>query len=138
LKGRKLFWQAPIEDTASSPIGLGNASDRDELLAPGTTAKVEAIQRIQVGLFGIAAMILLVGLASIIGNQADLTDRMAVPDAAPTTEPQVQAPANNPLADAGVVPDIPAEPSPAPPPAPLDLPPPTGAPVNAPDAPPRR
>jgi hypothetical protein len=138
MKGRKLFEQAPVDDMTPGAFGLGNASADDGLLAPGATAKAEAVQRVQVGLFGIAAMILLVGLASIIGNQADLTDRLAVPDAAPTTEPQVQAPANNPLADAGVVPDIPAEPSPAPAPEPLVLPPPTGAPVNAPDDPRRR
>ncbi len=89
--------------------------------APLGGTKAEATQRLQVGLFGIGAMVLLVGLASILGNQADRTEEGAVPDAAPTTEPTAAAPQRDPLADAGIVPDIPAEPSPAP----------TGRPLNA-------
>ena len=55
-------------------------------------------------------MILLVGLANIIQDRARVTEQAAVPDAAPTTEP-VAAPAQrDPLADAGVVPDLPVEP----------------------------
>jgi hypothetical protein len=87
-----------------------------------TGPRAEAIQRLQIGLFGIGAMVLLVGLASIIGSQVDLADQAAVPDAAPTTEPTAAASQPNPLADAGVVPDIGAEPSPSPAPSPLDLP----------------
>ena len=68
----------------------------------------------QVGLFGIGAMVLLVGLASIIGNQADLTEESAVPEAAPTTEPTEAPPQRDPLADAGIVPEIPPEPTPTP------------------------
>jgi hypothetical protein len=82
---------------------------------------------VQVGLFGIGAMVLLVGLASIIGSQADLTENSAAPEAAPTTEPTPEPSQANPLADAGVVPDIVAEPSPSPTTV-LDTPPP---PANA-------
>lgn len=92
--------------------------------APASEARAEAIQRLQVGLFGIGAMVLLVGLASIIGSQADLADEAAVPDAAPTTEPTPAPTRANPLADAGVVPDIDLAPIPTPSPTPLDLPPP--------------
>ncbi|MGJ8598300.1 hypothetical protein [Sulfitobacter sp.] len=82
--------------------------------APLGGTKSEARQRLQVGFGGIAAMILLVGLASVLGSQADQTEEDAVPDAAPTTEP-TEAPAQrDPLADAGIVPDVPAEPAPAP------------------------
>lgn len=94
---------------------------------PVGEARAEAIQRLQVGLFGIGAMLLLVGLASIIGSQADLAESSAVPEAAPTTEPKPELSQANPLADAGVVPDIAAEPSPSPTPPPLDLPPPRSA-----------
>jgi hypothetical protein len=92
---------------------------------PLSEARQEAVQRLQIGAFGIAAMVLLVGLASIIGSQADVTEEAAVPDAAPTTEPSPTPSQANPLADAGVVPDIAAEPSPSPA-SPLDVPPPTG------------
>ncbi len=101
------------------PDAAGGADD----VSPPRDARAEAIQRLQVGLFGIGAMVLLVGLASIIGSQADLADEAAVPEAAPTTEPSPQPTRANPLADAGVVPDISAEPSPSPSPTPIDLPP---------------
>ncbi|WP_234033109.1 hypothetical protein [Erythrobacter rubeus] len=80
--------------------------------APLGGTRAEAIQRLQIGFFGLFAMVLLVGLASIIGGQAELNDQTAVPEAAPTTEPTEAAPQRDPLVDAGVVPDIPAEPSP--------------------------
>jgi hypothetical protein len=94
---------------------------------PVSESRQEAIQRLQIGVFGIAAMVLLVGLASIIGSQADVTEEAAVPDAAPTTEPSPAPSQANPLADAGVVPDIAAEPSPSPA-VPLDVPRPTTGP----------
>lgn len=78
--------------------------------APLGGTKAEANQRLQVGLTGIGSMVLLVGLASIIGGQAARTEMAAVPDAAPTTEPIEVSPQSDPLADAGIVPDIPAEP----------------------------
>lgn len=96
----------------------------DEDSSPAGQSRAEAVQRLQVGLFGIGAMVLLVGLASIIGSQADQAENAAVPEAAPTTEPLSAPSQANPLADAGVVPDITAEPIPAPAPTPFDLPPP--------------
>ncbi|MFM7378548.1 MAG: hypothetical protein ACKO1O_10560 [Erythrobacter sp.] len=102
-------------------------------LPPPATARAEAMQRLQVGVFGIGSMVLLVGLASIIGGQAERNDKLAVPEAAPTTEPSAVPAQANPLADAGVVPDIAAQPSPSPSVKPLNLPPPQGqrAPGNA-------
>lgn len=75
----------------------------------GTGAKAEATQRLQIGLSGLASMVLLIGLATIIGNQADQTRDGAVPQAAPTTEPTEAPTQRDPLADAGIVPDLPAE-----------------------------
>ena len=80
--------------------------------APLGGTKAEATQRLQIGLFGIGSMVLLVGLASIIGSQADRAEESAVPEAAPTTEPTEAAPQSDPLADAGIVPEIPADPEP--------------------------
>jgi hypothetical protein len=106
--------------------GAGRAVGTDEVQDVSTVglARSEAVHRLQVGFFGIGAMVLLVGLASIIGGQAERNDQLAVPEAAPTTEPSAAPVQANPLADAGVVPDIVAEPSPSPSLAPLDLPPP--------------
>jgi hypothetical protein len=106
---RKLFGRTIGEDTADTGITPAGA--------PLGGTRAEAVQRLQVGLFGIGAMILLVALASVIGSQADLTEDNAVPDAAPTTEPTDAPPQRDPLADAGIVPDVPAKPTPAPAPS---------------------
>ena len=92
---------------------LGNrAEPRSGEAAPSSTRR-ETVQRLQVGLSGLAAMILLVGLANIIQDRARVTEEMAVPEAAPTVEPVAPPVQRDPLADAGVVPDLPAEPSPS-------------------------
>ncbi len=122
MNQRSLF--GPADSDSTTPDSAGASASAGEGMTPPDAGRAEAVQRIQIGLFGIGSMVLLVGLASIIGSQADLTDEAAVPEAAPTTEPSPAPSQANPLADAGVVPDIAAEPSPSPSPAPLDLPPP--------------
>ena len=80
--------------------------------APLAGTNSQSIQRLQVGLFGLAAMVLLVALANIIRNNADQNEATIVPEAAPTVVVKKQADtASDPLADAGVVPDTPAEPA---------------------------
>ena len=73
--------------------------------------RAQAVQRLQAGLFGLAAIVLLVGLANIINDRARLAD---------TATPVAAAPAKaddrgDPLADIGVVPA--AAPSAAPQPS---------------------
>lgn len=126
MNQRSLFQAAADAEPAAA------ASDGP---AVNSLARIEAVQRLQVGLLGIGAMVLLVGLASIIGGQVEKVDELAVPEAAPTTEPGPPAAGANPLADAGVVPDIAAEPSPSPSAKPLDLPPPAGTSGNVAPAP---
>lgn len=114
-----------------NPLRQPGATDQssEELasaeVAAINNARAETAQRLQIGLSGLGAMILLVGLASVIGSQADASRESAVPEAAPTTEPTEAPPQRDPLVDAGIVPDIPAEPSPIPEDLPADLDPPT-------------
>lgn len=74
--------------------------------------RAQAVHRLQVGLFGLCAMLLIVGLANVIMDRAKLTDtkdpihEVVAVDAKPTKS------ATDPLADIGVVPA--ADPSPAP------------------------
>ncbi|KRA84265.1 hypothetical protein [Altererythrobacter sp. Root672] len=77
--------------------------------APLGNGRSQAVQRLQIGLFGLAAMVLLVGLANILINNADRNQARVVPEAAPTTatQPKVEQ-ASDPLAEAGVVPDMPS------------------------------
>jgi hypothetical protein len=76
--------------------------------------RAQAIHRLQVGLFGLAGMLLLVGLANIIMDRARLGEDAAAalsPAAADPSGGAVAAGANaasDPLADIGVVPDLPA------------------------------
>lgn len=128
LMARRSFFGRPRADGADPGRASVDMLAGGEDAPPPDLLRAEAMQRLQVGLIGIAAMVLLVGLASIIGSQADLADQAAVPEAAPTTEPVPVPSQANPLADAGVVPDIAAEPSPSPtvplvvPPQPAPLP----------------
>lgn len=85
-----------------------------ESLARVGRSRAEAVHRLQIGLSGIAAMVLLVALADTILSRADESEASAVPEAAATVEPTPAAtPKNDPLAEAGVVPDLPATPDPA-------------------------
>ncbi len=99
----------PLAQTSGT---RSSEAERDGVPLGGT--RDEAMQRLQVGLSGLAAMVLLVGLASVIQGRAQSIDDSAVPEAAPTTEPVETPQQTDPLADAGVVPDIPAEPEPTP------------------------
>ncbi|MXP25681.1 hypothetical protein GRI39_06450 [Altererythrobacter indicus] len=77
--------------------------------APLDISRKQSVQRLQVGFAGLAVMILLVGLANIVIDQAQQTQSTAVPEAAPTVAPKDISQGSDPLADAGVVPDLPAE-----------------------------
>lgn len=82
---------------------------------PLAGTRSQAMQRLQIGLSGLVAMILLVSLANIILDRAQESDDLAVPEAAPTAAPsEAQAAGRDPLADVGVVPDLPASPTPVP------------------------
>ncbi len=69
----------------------------------------ERVQRLQIGLFGIIAVVIMIGLADIVITRAQLTEEAAVPDAAPTVQPTETAAPRDPLSDVGVVPEVPAE-----------------------------
>ena len=102
-------------------VKLGNQrsmlpDDHERAAAPLGGTHAQNVQRLQVGLSGIAAMILLVGLASIVIDQARLTEEtVATIEGEPVIDPAEETPAapSDPLADIGVVPDLPAE-TPAP------------------------
>ncbi len=80
----------------------------------------QAVHRLQVGLFGLCAMLLIVGLASIIMDRARMADRGdALRDVVAADAPD-KKPASDPLADIGVMPA--AEPSPTPKPQPQPAP----------------
>ncbi|ABC62439.1 hypothetical protein [Erythrobacter litoralis] len=79
------------------------------IVAPKNRAKAETVHRLQVGLLGLAAMILLVGVADMIMDRAQQTEAAVPPAAAPTVEPSPTPTQNKALENAGVVPDLPAD-----------------------------
>ena len=64
------------------------------------------------GLAGLAGTLLLIGLVDLIESRAAETERTAVPEAASTNQPAAAPTRSDPLVDAGVVPDLPASPTP--------------------------
>ena len=100
---------------------LADASPKALHFVPPTVRerRAQAVHRLQVGLFGLAGMLLLVGLANIIMDRALISDNATAASsaasvaAARVSPDAVQTPANDPLADIGVVPDMPAAESPA-------------------------
>ncbi|MXP27509.1 hypothetical protein GRI58_01570 [Porphyrobacter algicida] len=109
---------APISDTPNpDPLDA----------APLGGNKSEAMYRLQIGISGVVGILMLVGLASIIENRAKQVEADSVPEAAATMTPSPTPSKPDPLAEAGVVPNLPASPTPAdsaavgdsPPPAPV-------------------
>lgn len=77
---------------------------------PAPVNEGEVGHRLQVGLAGLGAMILLVGVADMIMTRAQQTEQAAVPEAAATVEPAPSpSQSNNALEAAGVVPDLPKD-----------------------------
>lgn len=64
--------------------------------------RAHAVQRLQAGLFGLSAIVLIVGLANIIKDRARLNEEGLRPATAASAEASPSA--NDPLADIGVVP----------------------------------
>ena len=91
-----------IAGTRPQPEGAWAQGSEPPTLAPLGGTREQAVQRLQVGLTGRCAMILMVGVARVLGGQADIAEDAAVPDAAPTTEPSPATAQRDPLADAGV------------------------------------
>ena len=94
--------------------------------------RAQAVHRLQVGMFGLAGMLLIVSLANVIMDRAKYLDDTAVN----VTEPMVsasEAKASDPLVDMGVAPELPVSGNNQPQVIITPAPPPTPAPsVNAP------
>ena len=92
-------------DLTRSASKRGQAPD-----VPLAGTRAQSVQRLQIGIGGVGLMVLLVGLASLIQDRLREVDAASVPGAAPTTEPTVAPAQQDPLVDAGVVPDLPNAP----------------------------
>ncbi|NIJ15231.1 hypothetical protein [Sphingobium vermicomposti] len=68
-----------------------------------TPRRQEGLQRVQIGLTGLAGVVLLVGLANIVIDKARIDDSALPPPTVPTLELNAVAP-KEPLAELGVQP----------------------------------
>ncbi|WP_292631150.1 MULTISPECIES: hypothetical protein [unclassified Novosphingobium] len=102
LPGRKQAAASPAEQQAAAAVASALAH------VPPTMREMraQAVHRLQVGLFGLAGMLLLVSLANVIMDRAKYIDASAVNTAAPVIEPSATS-AKDPLADMGVAPKLP-------------------------------
>lgn len=66
--------------------------------------RAQAVHRLQIGFSGLAAMLLLVGLANIIMNRARMNDALAGPNSQASGTAGKALGENDPLADIGVAP----------------------------------
>jgi hypothetical protein len=79
------------------------------MLPSARELRAQAVQRLQAGLFGIAAVLLVVGLANIINDRARLTERAENPASA-RSSPSASPGTSDPLVDIGVMPSsVPSE-----------------------------
>ncbi len=74
----------------------------------------QAVHRLQVGLFGLCAMLLIVGLANIINDRTRLIDTADPIQQVVAVDAKPKKAASDPLADIGVVPASDPSPTPAP------------------------
>lgn len=103
----------PAHGTAPEDPSVGDTPDQNGASAAAERGRQrsQSIQRLQIGLSAFGAVVLLIGLAQVIFDRALRSEAAAVPSAAATTAPPEETPVqSNPLAEAGVVPDLPADP----------------------------
>jgi len=72
--------------------------------------RAQSVHRLQVGLFGLCAMLLLVGLANIIMDRAQLADEQDPIEEVIAVDEEPMKQVSDPLADIGVVPAADPEP----------------------------
>ena len=89
----------PTQETVANHL----SSPQHYLPPTARELRAQAVQRLQVGLFGLAGMLLLVALANIIMDRARLAE--AASSGTPVVaQPVKDTPKSDPLADIGVVP----------------------------------
>jgi hypothetical protein len=77
----------------------------DKITRQDKPARQEGLQRVQIGLTGLAGVVLLVGLANIVIEKARLDERSLPPAVVPTlTNASDEAQPKEPLAELGVTP----------------------------------
>ena len=102
MRRRSSGFAGSVDDSAAD--GMSGVDYANGL--PGSRElRTQAVHRLQVGMFGLAAMLLLVSLASVIMQRVQTADRSTVAEA--PSGAASASPANDPLVDLGVAPEVP-------------------------------
>jgi len=102
-----LFDRSQARSTAPTGPERGAASSALAYTPPSMREmRAQAVHRLQVGMFGLAGMLLLVSLANVIMDRAKYLDDTAVNVAEPIVSAS-ETKANDPLVDMGVAPELP-------------------------------
>jgi hypothetical protein len=110
-----------LQSRANPPLGTAPVNPLHFVPPTARELRGESVQRLQVGLFGLAMMLLLVGLANIIMDRARMADVAAggAPAASASADAGLKT---DPLADIGVVPSADGGATNSPAPAPGNAP----------------
>jgi hypothetical protein len=107
-----LFGLIP-DRTPEPPVSAAETAEAARLAAlqpahPGPRElRAQAVHRLQIGIFGLAGMLLLVSLANVIMDRAKQVERTTTPAAAAASPSASPSAANDPLVDMGVAPELP-------------------------------
>lgn len=110
------FGLIPDRNTAPEPaMTAGESAAETARLAalqpahPGPRElRAQAVHRLQIGLFGLAGMLLIVSLANVIMDRAKQVERATAGSPAAAASPSASpSTANDPLVDMGVAPELP-------------------------------
>lgn len=98
-----------IDNKPRSPISMPRMSEaasapQHYVAASARELRAQSVHRLQIGLFGLCAMMLIVGLASIILDRAQSVEVEDPIEKVIAIDEPAKKPAVDPLADAGVVP----------------------------------
>lgn len=110
-----LFGFFPDRTPSADPVSaadIANETARIAALQPVAASprelRAQAVHRLQVGMFGLAGMLLLVSLANVIMDRAKAVDGEAAGSPAARASANASAaPASDPLVDMGVAPELP-------------------------------
>lgn len=82
----------------------GRGKEQKSAVMAETPRRMEGLQRVQIGLTGLAGVVLLVGLANIVIDKARMDDAALPPPTVPTMESTNAVSPKDPLAELGVQP----------------------------------
>lgn len=100
----------PVAPAGETPAEAARRAALQPAFPTPRELRAQAVHRLQIGLFGLAAMLLIVSLANVIMDRAKQVEGTTVstaPAAAAASASPSPSTANDPLVDMGVAPELP-------------------------------